>query len=138
MKTVETRLALIHDAANRVLLITSDKWKGYGLPGGKPEYASEPEVETVKREVLGETGLEISDIVKAEEIVLPPTSQIDGSTTFIVKTYFARADNTTVILNEEVKSWGLFSLDDALLLPLLPPIRKTVEAYIRYCKLKQT
>ena len=120
--------ALIHDDSNRIFLMTSTKWKGYGLPGGKPN-PDESEEETVRREVREELGIELTDLVKAKEITLPPTDKIDGSTTFIVKPYFARALTTNIRINNEVSRYGWYSFEEALKLPLLEPIRKTVEAY---------
>ena len=120
--------ALIHDDYNRVFLMTSPKWKGYGLPGGKPN-KGETEEETLRREVREEIGIELTDLVKAEEIVLPPTDKIDGSTTFVVKPYFAKALTTEIKTNNEVSNYGWYNIKEALKLPLLGPIRKTVEAY---------
>ncbi|HLC52243.1 MAG TPA: NUDIX domain-containing protein [Candidatus Nanoarchaeia archaeon] len=120
--------ALIHDDFNRLFLMTSPKWKGYGLPGGKPN-PNEYEEDTVRREVREEIGIELTDLVKAEEIILPPTDQIDRTTTFIVKPYFAKALTTRITRNNEVGKWGWYTVKEALQLPLLDPIRKTVEAY---------
>ena len=123
--------ALIYDEYYKVFLMTSDKWKGYGLPGGKPQ-ENETEEETLHREVKEETGIDITDLMKAKEIIQPPTDDIDGETTFIVKPYFARALSTEIDPNSEVgEGSGWFTLREARELPLLGPIRKTLESYIR-------
>ncbi|MBU1111382.1 MAG: NUDIX domain-containing protein [archaeon] len=122
--------ALIYDNSNRLFLMTSPKWDGYGLPGGKPKQ-NESEEDTVRREVREEIGIELTDLVKAEEIVLPPTDKIDGATTFIVKPYFAKALTIEIRTNNEVAKYGWYTVEEALQLSLLSPIRKTVEAYSR-------
>lgn len=130
MKEVVIIGALIRNYENKLFLMTSSKWKGYGLPGGKPKL-NETEEETLRREVREEIGIEITDLVKAAEIILPPTDKIDGATTFIVKPYYARAVSIEIKPNKEVGEYGWYNLEDALKLELLGPIRKTVEAYGR-------
>src|SRR3989344_6158882 len=127
MKEIVIVGALIRNYENKLFLMTSSKWKGYGLPGGKPQL-DESEEETLRREVKEEIGIELTDLVKAEEIVLPPTDKIDGSTTFVVKPYFAKALTTEIKTNNEVSNYGWYNIKEALKLPLLGPIRKTVEA----------
>jgi len=129
MPEVTIICALIYDDSNKVFLMTSPKWKGYGLPGGKPN-PDEAEITTLRREVNEEIGIEITNLVKAKEIILPPTDKIDSETTFIVKPYFAKALSTEIKrTNEEVGEHGWFTVEEALKLPLLGPIRKTVESY---------
>lgn len=121
-------VALICNDSNKLFFMTSHKWKGYGLPGGKPKMW-ETEEEALRREVKEEIGIELTDLIKAQEIVLPPTSRIDSKTTFVVKPYYTRALTTTISPNGEVGEYGWYSIEEALQLPLLGPIRKTVEAY---------
>ena len=40
--------------------------------------------------------MELTDLIKAQEITLPPTKTIDNATTFIVKPYFAKTLNKTL------------------------------------------
>jgi len=122
--------AFIHDDANRVFLMKSPKWEGYGIPGGKPKTDESEEI-ALRREVREELGIEISDLVKAEEIRLSPTKKIDGKTAFTVKPYFAYALTTDITPNAEVGEHGWYTLDEALKLDLLEPIRKTVKTYSR-------
>jgi len=71
-------------------------------------------------------------LMKAKEITLPPTDEIDGKTTFIVKPYFARAMSTEIDPNYEIaEGSGWFTLSEARELQLLGPIRKTLDSYIR-------
>lgn len=128
MKEVVIICGLIYDNSNKIFLITSYKWKGYGLPGGK-QNPGESEESTLKREIKEELGIEITDLVKSEEIISPPTKNIDNITTFIVKPYFAKAVTTNINPNEEVENYGWYSIDKALKLELLEPIRKTIELY---------
>src|SRR3989344_3959970 len=107
MKEIVIVGALIRNYENKLFLMTSSKWKGYGLPGGKPQ------------------------LVKSEEIILPPTDRIDGATTFIVKPYYALALSMEIKPNKEVGEYRWYTIEEALRLPLLGPIRKTVEAYSR-------
>jgi|SRR3989344_25534 len=130
MKEIVIVGALIRNYENKLFLMTSSKWKGYGLPGGKPQL-DESEEETLRREVKEEIGIELTDLVKAEEIILPPTDRIDGATTFIVKPYYALALSMEIKPNKEVGEYRWYTIEEALRLPLLGPIRKTVEAYSR-------
>lgn len=120
--------ALIYDDHNRILLIKSpSKWKGYGVPGGKP-VPGESEIETIKREVKEETGIEIFNLVKAKEIkIAPSTDYVDSSISFYFKAYFARALKTNIIPNAEIEEYAWFSIEEALKLHLLGPIRQLIK-----------
>jgi len=102
-----TICALIYDESNRILLVNSNKWKGYGLPGGKPKEGESEEI-TLHREIKEEVGIEITDLLKFEEIRLKPTKEIDNLTTFIVKPYIARALITEIMPNKEITGWKWF------------------------------
>src|SRR5207247_5130918 len=54
--------ALIFDSQERVLLVRTRKWSNlWGIPGGKIKFG-EPSIEALEREILEETGLDITDL----------------------------------------------------------------------------
>jgi 8-oxo-dGTP pyrophosphatase MutT (NUDIX family) len=128
MTEIVTIVGLLHYENEVFLMTCPQKWKGYGLPGGKPE-PGEDEETTLRREIRQELGIEIADLVKAEEIVLPPSGQIGEQSTFRVKPYFARALSKEIIPSSEVGEYGWYAPREGLKLKLLGPIRKTLEDY---------
>ncbi len=124
--------AVLYDESGKIFLMTSPKWKGYLVPGGKIE-AGESEEQALRRELREELGIEITDLYRVgESVKLPSTDFIDPTIEFHFRSYFARALSTAVQPNSEIKEWKWYSLEQALQLPLLDSTRDLVEQFKEY------
>ena len=113
--------ALIHDDAGQILMIRTHKWSGrWGIPGGKIE-RGEAALEALRREVLEETALEITDIrfVLVQDCIDSP--EFLRPEHFILLNYTARALGRDVRLNEEAQEFLWLSPSEALTLELNQP-----------------
>ncbi len=124
--------AVLYDDLERIFLMTSPKWKGYLVPGGRIE-EGESEEQALRRELREELGMEITDLYRVgESVKLPSTDFIDPTMEFHFRSYFARALSTAVQPNSEIKEYGWYSLEQALQLPLLDSTRDLVEQFKEY------
>jgi len=115
----------------RIFLMTSPKWKGYLIPGGRME-EGETEEMALRREIREELGIEISDVVKmGESIKLPSPDFIDSTVEFHFKTYYAKATSIEIKPNAEILSYGWYTLEQALQLPLLDSTRNCLKQFKR-------
>jgi phosphoglycolate phosphatase len=117
-RPIATVGALIHDGAGKVLMIRTHKWSDlWGIPGGKIERGESSE-DALKREILEETHLTISDIrfVMNQDCIDSP--EFIRPEHFILLNYLAKASSHEVILNEEAEEFLWLSLDEALKLNL--------------------
>ena len=122
-RPITTVGALIHDGAGCILMIRTHKWSGlWGIPGGKIK-RGESSLDALKREVLEETNLQISDIefVLNQDCIASP--EFMHPEHFILLNYVARADGTNVRLNDEAEKFAWLTPTDALNLPLNSPTR---------------
>jgi 8-oxo-dGTP diphosphatase len=121
---------IVYDGSGRIFLMTSPKWEGWVIPGGRIE-EGETEEDCARREIREELGIEISDIVKIGETT-PQTPEFkDKSVQFHFYDYMARAVSTDVAPNHEITSYGWFSIEDALRLPMPGPMRELIGKYKR-------
>lgn len=117
-RPIATVGALIHDGAGKVLMIRTHKWSDlWGIPGGKIERGESSE-NALKREILEETQLTISDIrfVMNQDCIDSP--EFIRPEHFILLNYLAKASSYEVILNEEAEEFRWLSIDEALKLNL--------------------
>lgn len=119
---------LISDDDGRLLLLRTNKWSNmWGIPGGKIEWG-EPSGDALRRELLEETGLEITDIrfVCVQDAVHPPEFYKDAH--FLLLNYTCRAPGKqTVRLNSEAQEYRWLTRDEAFQLPLNTPTRILLE-----------
>lgn len=126
-RPITTVGALIHDGAGKILMIRTHKWSGlWGIPGGKIK-RGESSIDALKREVLEETKLHISEIgfVMNQDCIASP--EFMHPEHFILLNYIARASSTDVHLNEEAEEFMWLSPAEALKLPLNTPTRVLLE-----------
>jgi phosphoglycolate phosphatase len=117
-RPIATVGALIHDGAGKILMIRTHKWSDlWGIPGGKIERGESSE-DALKREILEETQLIISDIrfVMNQDCIHSP--EFIRPEHFILLNYLAKASSHEVILNEEAEEFSWLSVDEALKLNL--------------------
>jgi len=126
---------ILYNNQNNIFLMTSPKWKGYVVPGGKIE-KGESEEEALRREIREELGIEITNLVRVREVMQTPRNNfIDPTITFHFIDYFAKALQTEIIPNYEVSDYGWYSIDDALKLPLTDNlVREFIENFRKYIK----
>lgn len=121
--------ALIEDSAGRVLMIRTHKWSNkWGIPGGKIKLG-ETAVEALRREILEETALHVSDIrfvlvqdcVDSEEFFRPAH--------FVLLNYTCRVEGPrNVVLNHEAQDFVWATPEEALAMDLNQPTRVLLEA----------
>ncbi len=104
--------AVIFNPDQKILLCRSHKWNDkYVIPGGHIELGEKME-ETLRREILEETGLEIYDIqlLSIKESIYSDTFH-EGKH-FIFIDYQCRTDSNNVILNDEAEEYKWFDLNE--------------------------
>ena len=105
--------ALIHDGAGKILMIRTHKWSDkWGIPGGKIERGEASE-EALKREILEETALEISDIrfVMIQDCIHSP--EFFRREHFLLLNYLAKASSHEVTLNDEAEEFVWTTMEQA-------------------------
>ena len=124
--------ALIFNAKNEVLMIRTHKWSGkWGIPGGKIK-RNEPSLAALRREIMEETGLKITDIqfVIVQDCIGSKEFYRDAH--FVLLNYTCRcvAKNPRVILNEEAQEFQWLKTAAAKKLKLNKPTRILLEAVL--------
>jgi len=115
---------------NELILVESHKWKGlHIIPGGHVELGESPE-EAVRREILEETGLRISQ----PEFLCVQEYRNDGTfhkpRHFIFLEYKATAKSSEVTLNEEGHAYHWTPLEEALTLPTTDSVQSVIRQYL--------
>ncbi len=125
--------AIIYNEEGKIFLMTSSKWEGYLVPGGRIENG-ESEVDALKREIKEELGIKITNIKKISEKIKPPSKDFkkDETLSFHFYDYFAKAISTNIKPNHEIINWGWYTITQALELPLMDTTRNFVEVFKRY------
>ena len=121
--------ALLQAPDGRVLLIQTYKWRNsWGVPGGKIEYG-ESIKEALRREVLEETGLNLTHIYwgPVQEAVRNP--EFYKTAHFILLNFIALTTNTHVTLNDEAQAHIWVTPEKALTFDLNAPTRVLLEFY---------
>ena len=117
-RPIATVGALIHDGGGNVLMIRTHTWSDmWGIPGGKIERGESSE-DALKREIMEETNLEISDIRFVMNQDCINSTEFYRPEHFILLNYLAKASTHEVTLNEEAEDFRWFTVDDALKLEL--------------------
>jgi len=128
-KPIVTVGALIFDAANRVLMIRTQKWSNlWGIPGGKVRWG-EPCLDALHREIHEETNLELQDVrfVLAQDCIHSAEFYRDAH--FVLLNYTGRCvGEPSVVLNHEAQEFRWVSLTEALAMQLNQPTRRLIEA----------
>ncbi len=125
--------ALIFNARNEVLMIRTHKWSGkWGIPGGKIK-RNEPSLAALRREIMEETGLKITDIqfVIVQDCIGSKEFYRDAH--FVLLNYTCRcvSKNPRVILNEEAQEFQWLKPAAAKKLKLNKPTRVLLEAVLK-------
>lgn len=120
---------LIIDDAKRVLMVRTHKWSNlWGIPGGKIKWGETSE-EALRRELLEETGLAVTDIefVLVQDCIHSREFYRDAH--FLLLNYRCRcAGDPRVRLNEEAREFKWVPLPEALAMPINQPTRKLLLA----------
>jgi len=127
---VPTVGALIFNSQGEVLMIQTHKWSHkWGIPGGKIK-TNELSEDALRREVLEETGLKLTDIrfELVQDCIEP--SEFYKKAHFLLLNYTATALGTEVVLNDEAENHRWLSPDEAAMLDLNGPTRVLLD-YVR-------
>lgn len=126
---VPTVGALVFNASGQVLLVRTRKWSHrWGIPGGKIKPGETAE-EALRRELLEETGLAVTDIrlVLVQDCIRPPEFYRDAH--FLLLNYTCRCvGEPHVRLNDEAQAHRWLALEAALAEELNQPTRTLLEA----------
>jgi phosphoglycolate phosphatase len=135
---VSTVGALIFNSQNEALMIRTHKWSNlWGIPGGKIKYGETSEA-ALRREILEETGLKISDIrfVLVQDCIHSKEFYRDAH--FVLLNYTCRCagKNPRVKLNDEGREFRWVKLAEAKKMKLNKPTKILVEAVLKTQKRK--
>ena len=127
---------LIFNGKNEVLMIRTHKWSNlWGIPGGKIKWGETSEA-ALRREILEETGLKISDIkfVLVQDCIHSKEFYRDAH--FVLLNYTCRCagKNLRVKLNYEGREFRWVKLADAKKLKLNKPTKILIEAVLKQRK----
>ena len=114
----------------KMLLVRSHKWNNkFLIPGGHIELG-ERMIDTVKREILEETGLEVKNIefLMFHEFIFG--KEFHKKKHFIMFDFTCTSDSSVVKLDDEGQEYIWATPKDALRLPLEKFTRKTILTYI--------
>jgi phosphoglycolate phosphatase len=120
---------LIFDDEGRVLMVRTHKWSDlWGIPGGKIKLG-ESSLDALRREILEETDLAITDIrfVLVQDCIHSQEFYRDAH--FVLLNYTCRrVAQNEVKLNAEAQEYRWLTIADALALPLNQPTRVLIDA----------
>jgi len=126
---ISTVGGLIVDSADRVLMVRTHKWSNlWGIPGGKIKWGETSE-DALRRELLEETGLSVTDIefVLVQDCIHSREFYRDAH--FILLNYLCRCETEPQVrLNDEAREFRWVSLSEALTMPINQPTRKLLLA----------
>ena len=130
--------ALIFNSKDEALMIRTHKWSNlWGIPGGKIKWGETSEA-ALRREILEETGLKISDIkfVLVQDCIHSKEFYRDAH--FVLLNYTCRCagKNPRVALNEEGREFRWVKLAEAKKLKLNKPTKILVGAVLKNIKPK--
>ena len=121
---------LIVNAAGRLLLMRSHKWRDkWVVPGGHIELGERMD-DALRRELREETSLEIHDI----RLLLHQEFVYDDAfwerRHFIFFDFLCRTDEREVQLNSEAQAYRWVTVEEAFEMPIEPYTRRLIEAYV--------
>jgi phosphoglycolate phosphatase-like HAD superfamily hydrolase/ADP-ribose pyrophosphatase YjhB (NUDIX family) len=130
--------ALIFNSKNEALMIRTHKWSDkWGIPGGKIKFGEASEA-ALRREIMEETGLKISDIkfILVQDCIHSKEFYRDAH--FVLLNYTCRcaAKNPLVKLNDEGREFRWVKLVEAKKLKLNKPTKILIDAVLK-SKLKK-
>lgn len=130
--------ALIFNSQNEALMIRTHKWSNlWGIPGGKIKFGESSEA-ALRREILEETALKISDIqfILVQDCIHSKEFYRDAH--FVLLNYTARCigKNPRVKLNDEGREFRWLKLADAKKLKLNRPTKILLQAVLKKQKRK--
>jgi len=121
--------ALIVGPNQKLLMVHTLKWSSlWGIPGGKIK-AGESSEDALRREILEETGLPLSQIRFALVQDCIQSKEFYKPAHFVLLNYLAHTSKTEVTLNEEADEYRWCSLEEADQLPLNTPTRILLDWY---------
>ena len=131
--------ALIFNSKNEALMIRTHKWSDlWGIPGGKIKYGEASEA-ALRREIMEETALKISDIkfVLVQDCIHSREFYRDAH--FVLLNYTCRctAKNPRVKLNDEGREFRWVNLAGAKKLKLNKPTKILIDAVLKERKQKK-
>jgi len=131
--------ALIFNGAGEVLMIRTHKWSDlWGIPGGKIKWG-EPSETALRREIMEETGLEVTGIefVLVQDCIHSPEFYRDAH--FVLLNYTCRcAGQTQVKLNDEARESRWVTLAEAAEMKLNTPTRILIGAVMKRQEARKT
>jgi len=131
---VATVGALIFDPERKMLMVRTQKWGGrWGIPGGKIR-RGEASGDALRREILEETGLEVSGVefVMVQDCIEPPEFHLPAH--FFLMNYTAQSTGGDVVLNDEAQDYRWVTAEEVVSLDLNTPTRVLVEEVFRQKK----
>src|SRR3954470_14459663 len=102
---ISTVGALIFNPAGEVLMIRTHKWSNlWGIPGGKIKWGETAE-DALRREVMEETALKISNIRFAVVQDCIHSKEFYRDAHFVLLNYTCDSDGKNVVLNDEAEEF---------------------------------
>jgi phosphoglycolate phosphatase len=130
---VATVGALIFNAKNEALMIRTHKWSDlWGIPGGKIKFGEASEA-ALRREILEETGLKISDIRFALVQDCIHSKEFYRDAHFVLLNYTCRCagKNPPVKLNDEGREYRWVKLVETKKMKLNKPTKILIAAVLK-------
>jgi phosphoglycolate phosphatase len=124
---------LIFNSIGEVLMIRTHKWSNlWGIPGGKIKYGEASEA-GLRREIMEETSLKISDIQFALVQDCIHSKEFYRDAHFVLLNYTCRCvgKNPPVKLNEEGREFRWVKLADAKKMKLNKPTKILIDAVLK-------
>jgi ADP-ribose pyrophosphatase YjhB (NUDIX family) len=125
---------LIFNGVGQVLMVRTHKWSNlWGIPGGKVKWG-EPSVKALRREILEETGLAVTNIefVLVQDCIHSKEFYRDAH--FVLLNYTCRCDGEPAVkLNDEAREFRWLTVGQAFELPLNQPTRKLLQVAALKC-----
>jgi phosphoglycolate phosphatase len=125
--------ALIFNGAGEVLMIRTHKWSNlWGIPGGKIKWGETSE-DALRREILEETGLKVTDIEFALVQDCIRSKEFYRDAHFVLLNYTCRCagKNPRVKLNDEGQEFRWVKLAEAKKLKLNKPTKILIDAVLK-------
>jgi ADP-ribose pyrophosphatase YjhB (NUDIX family) len=131
--------ALIFGPEDKVLMVRTHKWSNlWGIPGGKVRWG-EPCGDALRREILEETGLQVTDIafVIVQDCIHSKEFYRDAH--FVLLNYTCRCTGEPAVrLNEEAREFCWVTPEQALAMPLNQPTRTLLLAVVEKARTSGT